>query len=244
MTDDVRDWWEATAEDFQREADLDVGVAWTQLYRENLHLLGDVEGQDVLELGCGGGQCSVALAERGADVTGIDLSTEQLTHARALAEAHDADVDLLHGDVTDLPFADGRFDVAFNAYVFQWVEDIEAAFAEAHRVLGPGGRFVYTTPHPFDKLVDPETHRVEDSYFDTGRHAIVDEFRGADLVTYRNTVADHVNALVDAGFEIERMLEPGSSDPEDYEAGPWGEHPPELTSTVPDVLGFEVRKPA
>jgi hypothetical protein len=62
-------------------------------------------------------------------------------------------------------------------------------------------------------------------------------------VTHRNTVSDYVNGLVGAGFEIERMHEPGSSNPGDYEPGPWGEHPPELTSKVPDVLGFEARKP-
>lgn len=244
MTQEVRQWWEATAEDFQDEAGIDPGVDWVFLYDENLELLGDVEGQRLLELGCGGGQCTVGMAERGANVTGIDLSEAQLDHARELAAERDVDVDLIQGDVTDLSaFEDGAFDAAFNAYVFQWVEDLAACFEETYRVLRPGGRFAFTTPHPFDKLFDPETHRVEESYFETGRHVVVDESREANLVTHRNTVSDYVNGLIHAGFEIEAMHEPGSSDPQDYEPGPWGEHPPELTSKVPDVLGFEAKKP-
>lgn len=244
MTEEVKRWWEATANEFQNAIDLDAGVDWTMYYREDLELLGDVAGADVLELGCGGGQCAVALAERGANLTGIDLSVAQLAHARDLVAEHGVDVDLVQGDVTDLgAFEDEAFDVAFNAYVFQWVEDLAACFEETYRVLRPGGRFVFTTPHPFERIVDSDTHRVEGSYFDTGRHVVVDERRDANLVTYRSTVSDYYNGLVGAGFDVERMLEPGSSDPETYEPGPWGEHPPELTSTVPDVLGFVSRKP-
>lgn len=245
MTEEVRQWWEATADDFQAEAGIDPGVDWVFLYDADLELLGDVEGEDVLELGCGGGQCTVAMAERGANVTGIDLSAAQLEYARELVAERGVDVELVQGDVTDLSgFADASFDVAFNAFVFQWVEDVAACFEETYRVLGPGGRFAFTTPHPYDEVVDPETHRVEDSYFETGRHVVVDESRDADLVTYHSTVSDYHNALLDAGFRIERMLEPGSPDPEDYDPGPWGEHPPELASKVPDVLGFVARKPA
>jgi SAM-dependent methyltransferase len=244
MTEEVREWWEATADDFQAEAGIDPGVGWVFNYDADLELLGDVEGEDVLELGCGGGQCTVAMAERGANVTGMDLSAAQLEHARELVAERGADVELVRGDVTDLSaFADGSFDVAFNAFVFQWVDDLAGCFEETHRVLRPGGRLAFTTPHPFDHVVDPETHRVEESYFETGRNVVVDESREANLVTYHDTVADYHDALVDAGFRTERLLEPGSSDPADYEAGPWGEHPPELASKVPDVLGFVARKP-
>ena len=86
MTEEVKAWWELTAEWFQDEIDRDIGVNWTgSTTDDDLTLLDDVAGADVLELGCGGGQCSVALARRGANVTGIDLSAEQLSFARDLA---------------------------------------------------------------------------------------------------------------------------------------------------------------
>lgn len=243
MTREVKAWWEATADYFQDDLDLDVGVNWTGFGHDEPDLLGDVEGTEALELGCGGGQCSVALSQRGAAVTGIDLSTEQLAHARSLADEHGVDVDFLQGDVTELGFADGSFDLAFNAWVFQWVDDLDACFAETYRVLRPGGRFVFSTPHPFYDLADPATHRVEESYFDTGRHVTPEDDMDVDQVTYRHTVSGIYNALARAGFRVDRMLEPGSDDPADYEAGPWGEFTPELMSKLPTTLIVDARKP-
>jgi len=77
VTDEVRRRWEETARWFQADLDLPVAVNWDglgELTEADLGLLGDVAGADVVELGCGGGQCAVALAERGADVVGVDLS--------------------------------------------------------------------------------------------------------------------------------------------------------------------------
>ncbi|MFB6081688.1 MAG: class I SAM-dependent methyltransferase [Halanaeroarchaeum sp.] len=243
MTEDVKEWWELTARWFQDDADLDVGINWTGLGTDDdLRLLLDVAGKDVLELGCGGGQCSIALAERGANVTGIDLSEEQLAYARDLADERDADVEFLQGDVTDLgTFPDDDFDVAFNAYVFQWVDDLAACFRETHRVLRPDGRFVFSMPHPVYGLVDAETHHVEESYFDTGRQVTPQDDLDVDMVTYRHRIGDVHNALVGAGFRVERLLEPGSADPGDYEAGPWGERTPELLAKLPSTVVFEAR---
>ena len=244
MTEEVREWWELTARWFQDDIDLDVGVNWTGVSADtDLELLGDVEGADVLELGCGGGQCSVALADRGATVTGVDLSQEQLAYARELATDHGADVAFLGGDVTDLGLVDDSFDIVFNAYVFQWVDDLGACFRETARVLRPGGRFVFAMPHPVYGLADPESHRVEESYFDTGRQVESVEDVETDMVTFRHRVSDVYNALVEAGFRVERMREPGSSDPDDYEEGPWGENRPELLAKLPKTLIFECRIP-
>src|ERR1700728_3347005 len=49
-----------------------------------LRLLGDLKGKKVLELGCGGAQCSIAFAKQGAIAIGVDFSPAQLAHARQL----------------------------------------------------------------------------------------------------------------------------------------------------------------
>lgn len=245
MTEDVHEWWEATAEYFQAEADIDVGLNWGWDGIEDEEMIGRVDGRDVVELGCGGGQCSVELARRGANVTGVDLSTEQLAFARDLANEHEVRdrIEFVQGDVTDLGFPDASFDLACNAFVFQWIDDLDACFDEAFRVLRPGGRFAFSTPHPYYRLLDPETGEVAESYFETGRHVRDTEAGLPDLVTYRNTVSDFHDGLRDSGFRIDSMLEPGSSDPDDYEPGPWGEKRPELLCKVPSVLAFSTRKP-
>jgi len=160
-----------------------------------------------------------------------------LHHARDLFAEHDFDIDVVEGDITNLPFGADEFDLAYNAYVFQWVPDFRAAVTEAHRVLRPGGRFVFSMPHPFFDLADPDTGEIVESYFDTGRQVVEDgREEYPDLVTYRWKVSDVYNALVAAGFDVERLLEPGTSDPDDYEPGPWGNSPPELQAKLPGVL--------
>ncbi len=143
-----------------------------------------------------------------------------------------------------LPVADAAFGVAFNAWVFQWVPDLAAAFTEASRVLCPGGRFVFSTPHPFYEVVDPESHTVVESYFDTGRRVSSHEGVDAEEVLYWHTVAEVYEALVSIGFEVERLREPGSADPDDHEEGPWGILQPKLMAKVPTALLVEARKPA
>ncbi|MCU4975221.1 class I SAM-dependent methyltransferase [Halobacteria archaeon AArc-m2/3/4] len=243
MTGDVEDWWDATADAFQDEIDMDVGVNWDGFGHSNFELLTDVDGKDVLELGCGGGQCTVALAKRGANLTGIDLSEKQLAHARALADEHDVTIDFRKGSVTDLAeFDDESYDIAFNAWVFQWVEDLDACFAETYRVLRPNGRFVFSLPHPVYDVTEGSSHEVTGSYFETGRREISHDGMDVDQVLFRHTVSGIVNALVDAGFTVDRMHEPGTPDPEDYEPGPWGEYTPALMSKLPAVLILEAHK--
>lgn len=241
MTDEVKEWWEHSSEGFQETADVSVGCNWGWDV-DTEALLGDIAGEDVLELGCGGGQDTVGLTDLGANVTGVDLSWEQLKHAVALSEEHGVTFDLVQGDITDLPFVANRFDLAFNTYVFQWVADLQACFEETHRVLRPNGRFVFSMPHPFFDVADPDTHEVVDSYFDTGRQVVVDDREGyPDVVTFRQKLSDIYNALWEAGFDVERMLEPGTADPGDYEPGPWGETPPELRAKLPRILIIKAR---
>jgi len=241
MTEEVKEWWEFSSEGFQETSDVSVGFNWGwDLDTEAL--LGDIAGKEVLELGCGGGQDTVALTNLGATVTGIDLTRAQLEHAVSLAADHDVTVDLVEGDITELPFTENRFDLAYNTYVFQWVDDLEACFAETQRVLTEDGQFVFSMPHPFFTLADPDSHEIVESYFDTGRQVRVDQReRHPDLVTYRRKISDVYNALYDAGFTVEQMIEPGSPDPADHEAGPWGESPPELQAKLPIVFIIKAR---
>jgi ubiquinone/menaquinone biosynthesis C-methylase UbiE len=172
-------------------------------------VLESVEGKEYVELGCGGGQGSVGTAELGAEtVVGVDFSGEQLQHARQLRDLYGVEAQFVAGDVTDLPFADGSFDVASSEAAFQMVERIDRALGEAHRVLRDGGVFVLSVLHPLYEMVDPDTGTIERSYFDTGPRTItIDEDYDAALTVFDRTVADLYNALVDAGFEVRRLLE-------------------------------------
>lgn len=172
-------------------------------------VLASVEGKAYVELGCGGGQGSVGTAALGAEpVVGVDLSGEQLRHARRLRDHYGVDAQFVAGDVTDLPLADDRFDVASSEAAYQMVEHLDEALREARRVLRDGGVLVLSVPHPLYELLDLETGTFERGYFDTGRREItIDESYESKLVVFDRTVADLHNAFVDAGFEVRRLLE-------------------------------------
>ncbi|MDE2718230.1 MAG: class I SAM-dependent methyltransferase [Chloroflexota bacterium] len=107
------------------------------------HLLPHLRpGHRVLDFGCGPGTISVGLAKAVApgELHGIDMEESQIELARSVAEAGGRDNATFHvGDVTDLPFEDGFFDVAHCRNVLMHVPDTAAVLAEVKRVLKPGG---------------------------------------------------------------------------------------------------------
>lgn len=72
-----------------------------------LGLLGQLKGKRVLELGCGGAQCAIAMARGGATAIGVDFSAEQLAFARRLCDQEGVKVELRLGDLADLSFLRG-----------------------------------------------------------------------------------------------------------------------------------------
>jgi SAM-dependent methyltransferase len=204
------------------------------------HLLPSLADSEFVELGCGGGQASVGTAVEGAGtVVGVDFSGRQLDHARQLRDLYGVDVRFVRGDVTNLPLADDAFDVAFSGWVFQMIEDIDACLTEARRVLREDGLLVFDVPHPIYECFDPETTSLERSYHDGGRRTIgIDESYDSELVVFDRTVSDLHNALVDAGFDVRRLLEPGSDDPDAYDDDPLDSNRPALMAQVPRTLRF------
>ncbi len=96
----------------------------------------------ILDCGCGPGSVTVGLAQWAPDgqTTGIDIGAEQLEGARTLARDLGVEnVTFRQGDVFDLPFEDGSFDLVFSQTVFFHIPDHAKALAEIKRVLRPGG---------------------------------------------------------------------------------------------------------
>jgi SAM-dependent methyltransferase len=144
------------------------GTAWGvwQLPESELQVLGDVREKDVLELGCGAAQWSIALHGAGARVTGLDNSSVQLEQARALMARAGADFPLVHCAAEATPFADGSFDVVFCDHGAMAFADPHRTVPEAARLLRPGGLLAFSmnTPildvawplsadHPSERLV-------------------------------------------------------------------------------------------
>ena len=101
------------------------------------------DGARILEAGCGTGMILKELAPLARTAVGVDLSPGML------AQAHRRGLQVVHGSVTDLPFGDAEFDLAYSFKVLAHVEQIERALGEMTRVVRPGGHVIAEFYNPW-----------------------------------------------------------------------------------------------
>lgn len=173
-------------------------------------------GSHVLDLGCGEGYVARLVAGAGAaSVYGIDVSSEMVHNAQASTpEAGACDLRFAVGDaatLTDLPRH--TYERVMAVFLFNYLTRAEmtAVMRTVRRALAPGGRFVFTVPHPCFPYLRPP---AEPFYFDTdgaGYFAGVDHtFEGriwrrdgvaVPVRCVHKTFGDYFTALADAGFD-------------------------------------------
>jgi 2-polyprenyl-3-methyl-5-hydroxy-6-metoxy-1,4-benzoquinol methylase len=103
-------------------------------------------GSRVLDAGCGSGQVAIVLAERGMNVTGVDLSPAMIRRANAHAMERGVIVDWRTGDISRLADPPDAFDAIYARVLLQFVPDVPAALREFRRVLSSGGRLLASVP--------------------------------------------------------------------------------------------------
>jgi SAM-dependent methyltransferase len=109
-----------------------------QYGRDLLALLDAKPSERILDVGCGTGQLTAEVAERGAEVVGVDASPDMIAGARK----NHPDLRFEVADATSLPFAES-FDAVLSNAALHWVRDQSAAIASISKALKPGGRFVF-----------------------------------------------------------------------------------------------------
>lgn len=113
--------------------------------RPAFELLGELEGLNILDYGCGHGMAAVVLARRGGRMTAFDLSPEYLQEARRRAGANGVPIHFVQANGESLPFADSVFDRIWGNAVLHHM-DLRKAGRELFRVLRPGGLAVFCEP--------------------------------------------------------------------------------------------------
>jgi SAM-dependent methyltransferase len=205
--DGLADWYD---EEFY-PSPLD-GPAW----RTTARLLGEGPGA-LLDIGCGTGHCSAALAERGWDVTGLDLSEDMLRRAG------ERGVRVVRADAGELPFDAGTFDAAVSMLTHTDFDDFAAAVREVARVLRPAARFVYVGVHPcfvgpHSKYelatglpeLHPEWYRRRGRYTDAP--GIQTYGVRAKTGATHLPLGEFMQTFLDAGLRLERVEEAGEWD--------------------------------
>ncbi len=181
---------------------------------DDLHVIDNVRHKRALVLGSGGGQDVVALAKMGALAVGVDASREQITYAKRHATKHAADnASFVEGQVEDLArFEDESFDLAVSIHALDYVDHVDVALSEAARVLKPSGTLAIAVKHPYDVRIDGEgapPYRVWTSYW-TREHDWEWKFKTTkgQFRSYLRTMGDWFDAVTNAGFAVERLVEP------------------------------------
>ena len=184
------------------------GLGWGvwQIPEAKLQVLGEVEGRDVLELGCGAAQWSIALAKRGARTVGLDVSENQLEHARRLMEAAGIEFPLVHASAEAVPLPDESFDIVFCDWGATAFTDPYRTIPEAARLLRPGGLLAFSGSTAIQVLClileqeVPGAELVRD-YF--GLKAVIDE----DWVEFMLPYGEWIRLFRGNGLDVEDLIE-------------------------------------
>jgi ubiquinone/menaquinone biosynthesis C-methylase UbiE len=174
----------------------------------------DLNGQRVLDLACGLGQLGQELADRGAQVTAVDVSEPMLRLAADADPPRGSGVQYVHGDAAGVDWWDGEpFDGVVCSMALMDIADLGGALATAAAVLEPGGWLSVSLLHPcFPGLHTesstqlsswpPERGYTSEGWWTTGSDGV----RGR-VGAHHRMLSTYLNALLDAGFFLEEFAE-------------------------------------
>lgn len=106
-----------------------------------------VKDRRILEVGCGYGAFSIALAQLGAQVTGLDISKTAMRIAKEMSKKLNAKIDMIQGDAQNIPCASGVFDIIVSCETLEHVPNLKEALAEISRCVKPRAYMVLTFPN-------------------------------------------------------------------------------------------------
>lgn len=175
---------------------------------DQLLRLADVGGLSICDVGCGQGELSCRLALKGAQVTGVDLSAEQLDFARAESDR----VRWVLDDAMHLQtLADESFDAVVSSLMLMDVPDHKEVFRASRRILKPGGLMIWVIMHPcfqspFSRPLGDGSRQVSDYREQFWKSHGTGTIRST-LGAYHRPLSAYVNDFIAEGFALLRVDE-------------------------------------
>lgn len=206
-----REFWDADADAYQEVhgEQLARGATWGVwgIPESEVGALGETRDRDVLELGCGAAQWSLALARAGARCVALDQSRGQLRHARRARDDAGIDLPLICASGEATPFADGSFDLVFCDHGAMSFCDPARSVPEVARLLRPGGWLVFSKATLLHYLCwndakDRVSRRLHTPYFGSGRFDSED-----GTVDFQPAYGTWIRLFRRHGLEVEDLVE-------------------------------------
>jgi SAM-dependent methyltransferase len=191
----------------QKWAQERIGWGIFDIPEDDVAVLGDVAGLDVVELGCGTAYFSAWLARRGARPVGVDLSPAQLATARRCQERFGLEFPLVEADATAVPLPDASFDLAVSEYGASLWCDPDGWIGEAARVLRPGGRLVFLTNSVLVTMCVPDDEGVATQTLIRGQREISRIQWSGGGVEFHAGHGEMIAVLRRHGFVVESLQE-------------------------------------
>ncbi|MCQ2411694.1 MAG: class I SAM-dependent methyltransferase [Sphaerochaetaceae bacterium] len=172
----------------------------------------DLKGKDVL-LACGaGGQQTPLLAAYGCHVTTLDISEGQLDQDRKALDKYSLEASLVNANILDMPFEDKSFDAVIIPQALNFIDDIEAAYRQVHRVLKDNGKLLFGIANPaiymFDDRIQDRKLKIRYTipFSDTtslSQKELQKRLAKQDTVEFSHTLESIMGGLLAAGFTID-----------------------------------------
>ena len=183
-----------------------------------LRLLGDIKQKSICDLACGQGIVSRLLAQQGAQVTGVDISTKLLALAQQYEERHLLGIRYIEDNAHSLAELETQsFERVVSHLALMDIPDLAQTFQAVYRVLKPSGYFVFSITHPC--FESPHAKWIEESegnikreigaYFEEGfwRSDNPNGVRGK-VGAHHRMLSTYLNLLLQAGFSLSEVAEP------------------------------------
>jgi SAM-dependent methyltransferase len=170
--------------------------------------LGDVDGLDVVELGCGTAYFSARLARLGARPVGVDPTPAQLATARRMQGETGIEFPLVEAAAERVPLPDASFDLALSEYGASLWADPRLWVPEAARLLRSDGRLIFLTNSVLSYLCFPDEPGHADEQLHRPQAGIYRmKWPGESGTEFHLSHGDWIDLLHDSGFEVERLIE-------------------------------------
>lgn len=179
-----------------------------------LSLLPDINGKDILDLGCGYGKISKFFIENGAkSVVALDISQNMIDLANK--QNADKNIEYFVMAMEDIDKIEKKFDVVYSSLAFHYVKDFDRLLKNIYSLLKPNGILLFSQESPLNTAIIEKGNMENRIEIEGKRYYLISDYnneglrsfkwKDTEVFKYHRTYASIVNSLVDNNFKILRM---------------------------------------